>query len=205
MGNNHVFRSKDGVEYTLTVSEDVVQLNDGQVELVKEKIEGSEASVVESNSGVPIKVVTDEQSQAVIKLIESIFKDLSIEEILELELVDFTGHARQDRLSVKEILIERDWDQGNVEHEIVESLKRAFRVEQIRVRFDPETKESWKRFGFRIRGFKGKNRDESDGLDDAQVVINFEKDPEEFEETIMVITILEPDFKPIKKPKMDNH
>lgn len=176
--------SSDNVEYSLNVIEDVVALNKGQIELLEEQIQKMTSLEVESEKGVPIHAVTDEQSAQVIRFIEEILGNLSVPEIIEQELIDKTRHAIE-RASNDKLCIERNWNPENIEYEIVESIKRAHRVNQIRVRFDTKTKENWPQFGFKLTGFKnGKDND------DAQLVIYFEKDPEDMSDVIMVVTIL---------------
>lgn len=183
-------KSKDGVEYQLTVFEDVITLNKGQVDLIEEQIKKLESSDIESGKGIPIHVVPDEQSIAVTELIKEILSEFnSIEEIVKSGIIDTTFHAETERIQDAEICIDRDWDPENIDYEIAECLKRSYRVEQIRLRFDPETKESWPNFGFTIRGFKGGDNK----YKDAKLVIHFDEDPWEDEKTIMVITILTPD------------
>lgn len=182
-------KSKDGVEYTLNTFKDVITLTDGQISQIEEKIKKLQSLDVESSKGVSIVNVPDEQNTEVIRLIAGILKEFdSIEEIVLSSVIDTTAHAQKDRLDDVEICFDRMWDQENIDYEIAEAIKRSYRVEQIRVRFDPQTKESWPRFGFTIRGFKG-----GKGVyDDTKLVIHFDKDPLETSETIMVITILKP-------------
>jgi hypothetical protein len=183
-------KSKDGVEYTLTVFEDIVTLNQGQIEYIERRIEKLESSHIESSKGIPINDVTFEQSIKVTELISQILGEFeSIEEIIESEIIDTTLHAQTDRISNTEICIERDWDPDNVDYEIAECLKRSYKVEQIRLRFHPQTKKSWTRFGFTIRGYKGGR-----GVyNDAKLVIHFDEDPVEKDKSIVIITILTPD------------
>lgn len=181
--------SKDGVEYSLTVFEDVVALNKGQIELIEEEVKKHESSVVEKK-GIAVRAVSPEQNRTVINLISDILKDFStIEEIVESQIIDTTFHAGFERMNDAEICIDREWNPDNIDFEIAECIQRAFDVEQLRIRFDPESKESWPHFGFTIRGFKG-----GPGVYDnhGKIVIYFDKDPVEPETTIMVITILKP-------------
>ncbi|MGC8231132.1 hypothetical protein ACP2W0_19320 [Pseudobacillus badius] len=185
----HIFTSKDGVEYELTVVEDIIKLNRGQLELIEEKIQQLNSNDIESPSGIAIKAIETEQVFKITGLITELLSEYSsTQEILDSEIVDFTEHATE-RMNDSEVCINRDWDYEEVEHEIVECLRKSYNVEQIRLRFDPETKESYRHFGFRIRGFKDKERKR-----DAQIVIYFDEDPVNEQKTIMIITILEPDY-----------
>lgn len=188
---NNVFKSKDNIAYHLTTAKDVITLNHGQIELLEEKINKLESAAVESAKGVSITVIEKEQSFAIIGFIENLLKDFKTDqEIVDSEIIDFTQHATE-RINDYEICIERDWDYEKVEHEIAECLRRAYNVEQIRIRFDPITKKSYKHFGFTIRGFLNKDGEK---YKDAQLVIYFEEDPVDHDQTIMIITILTPDF-----------
>lgn len=182
-------KSSDGVEFKLTVFEDVVKLNKGQVELIEEEIGKIKSSEVENN-GVPVRAVTEKQSEKILNLISEILKDFStLEEIVESEIIDHTWHAEHDRISASEICIDRNWNYEKIDYEIAECIKRSYRVEQIRVRFDPHTKESWPTFAFTILGLKG-----GEGIHNAEIgkiVIYFDEDPLEEGKTIMVITILD--------------
>ncbi|HDR7368036.1 TPA: hypothetical protein QCX21_005944 [Bacillus toyonensis] len=179
-------KSRDGIEYKLTVFEDVITLNQGQIELIEEAVEGLDSTEVEGSSGIPIRAVSEEQSMKIVRFIEEIVSGLSIQEIVENEIIDTTFHA-QERISDVNICIERDWSIDEIDFEIAECIKRAFRVDQIRVKFDPETKESWPHLGFSIRGLKrGEQRKE------GRLVIHFQTDP--LGSPIMLITILTPDY-----------
>jgi hypothetical protein len=185
-------QSKDGIEYNLTVFEDIITLNKGQISLIEEQIQSIKSSEVENFIGVPINAVTDKQSAQVIKLISTILEDFSsVDETVKLEVIDITFHVDKDKLNDVEIYIERDWGDENMDYEIAECLKRSFRVEQLRIRFDPKSKDSWPHFGFTVRGFKG-----GKGIYDQteQIVIFFNEDPLKKGKTILVITILTPDY-----------
>jgi hypothetical protein len=184
-----VFTSKDGVEYELTVVEDIITLTRGQIELIEDEIQKLNSDDIESPKGIVIKVIENEQIFKITLLIQELLSEYSsTQDILDSEIVDFTKHATK-RKNDRQICIERDWDYEEVEHEIVECLKKSYNVEQIRFRFDPETKKSYKHFGFRIRGFK-----DQENKQDAQIVVYFDEDPIDQSKTIMVVTILEPDY-----------
>jgi hypothetical protein len=187
-----IIKSSDGVEYQLTVFEDIIKLNRGQIELIEEEIQRHSSSEVENNSGIHIRAVTDDQSAEVIDVISSILREYeSIQEIVDSEVIDYTFHAAKERIIDPEICIERNWDPNKVEYEIAECLKKAFRVEQIRIRFDPVTKQSWPRFAFTIKGLIER---EPKKYDEGKIVVHFAEDPVDKEQTIMVITILKPDY-----------
>lgn len=186
-----IVKSRDNVEYKLTVFEDIVTLNDRQVRLIEKKIKELNSSEVESSKGIPIFNIPFEQSSQVIKVIQEILKEFStIEEIVKSGIIDSTSHAELERKSDVEICIERDWDPEAIDYEIAESIKRSYSVDQIRIRFDRETKESWPKLGFTILGLKGGKR----VYTPAKLVIYFDDDPIENDKTIMVITILKSEF-----------
>ncbi|MEW4226375.1 hypothetical protein [Rossellomorea marisflavi] len=185
--HKNTFKSKDNIIYELTIDKDIITLNKGQVELLGERIEEMTSKEIEG-AGVPINAVTDRQVYTVLKLLDEILKDYDTPtEILDDEIIDFTQHALE-RMSDEEVCIKRDWSYGEVDQEVAMCLKRAYNMDQIRIRFDEETKESKKHFGFRIQGNK---RDDSYNILEAQVAVYFEDDPVDNSKTIMVITILE--------------
>lgn len=184
MENNRKFISRDGVEYTLTVQEDIIELQPEQIKSIQDEISKLDSNVIESQRGVSLSLWREEQQQKVLNKISEILKDFSFEEIVDLELIDTTFHAEDERISDTEICIERDWDPSTIDYEIAECLKRSYSVEQVRFRFNSTTKESWKNFSFTIKGLKGKNNDS------GKIVIYFQDDPIEREKNIMVITIL---------------
>jgi len=184
-----IVKSKDNIEYQLTVFDDVIALKDGQIHQIKKKISTLKSAEIESGKGIPIFNIPLEQSTQVIGLITEILKEFkTIEEIVESGIIDYTSHAEMDRKSDTEICIARDWNHESIDYEIAEAIKRSYRVEQIRIRFDPKTKKNWPSLGFTILGLKGK-----DGAP-AKLVIYFENDPVEKNKTIMVVTILKPDY-----------
>jgi hypothetical protein len=186
---NKTFISKDGVEYTLLVTEDIIKLEQKQIDTLGEQIASMNSDKVESNSGVPLHLWREEQNRKVVDTILEILSPFeSIQEILDSEIIDYTGHAKKDRISNVEICIERDWNPDKVEYEIAETLKHSYKAEQVRIRFDPVSKESWPRFGFTITGLKNGEKREP-----GKIVIHFAEDPVDTERTIMVITILKPE------------
>jgi hypothetical protein len=191
---NKVFTSKDGVEYSLTVFEDIITLEQKQIDALEEQVASMDSTKVESSSGVFLHLWREEQNRKVIDTILEILRPFdSIQEILDSEVIDFTGHAEKDRISDREICIEREWNPEEVEYEIAEALKNSYKAEQVRIRFDPVSKESWPRFAFTITGLKNGDR-----KDPGKVVIHFEGDPVEEGRTIMIITILKPqEYKPL--------
>lgn len=174
--------SKDGQTYTLTVTEDVIKLTPKQIEAIEKKISTLDAIDVESEYGINIFLGDQKQKDRIIETINGILGELSVNEILDLQIVDFTGHAKHDRVDNQEICIERNWSHSRAKEEIVEALKDAYDVEQVRIRFSSTTKKSWDHFSFRVIGLVGNTTKE--------VVISFEPDPEEDSTTIMVVTIL---------------
>jgi copper chaperone CopZ len=180
----HTFTSRDGVEYHLTIVEDIIRLTPEQISKIGEYIKDMLSSQIESEEGVSLHLWRNEQIMAVQKAIESVLGDRSIETIEELELVDTTSHAKQDRINQREICIDRNWNPDRVEKEIINCLKTCYGVEQVRIRFSSKTKCSWPHFTFRIKGFKNEKREE------GQLVTYFKEDPLEEEKVIMVVTIL---------------
>ncbi|GIO35528.1 hypothetical protein J41TS12_03890 [Paenibacillus antibioticophila] len=181
--SKRTFTSKDGKKFELTTIENVIQLTEYQLTLLDQKI--SELTSVEINqSGISLKVIPT-QAAKVMNIINQILGTFSIEEILDLHLVDFTGHAKSERIGSQEICIEREWSYEKTEEEIIECLKGNSDVEQVRIRFNREGK-SWKKFAFKVWGYIGVK----DKVKEKAVVISFEDDPLESEKTILVITML---------------
>jgi hypothetical protein len=185
MRTSEKFKSKDGVEYTLTVIKDIIRLRPEQILTLKKEISAMNSEDVESSRGISLELWREDQANAVLEAISSILKGHSVGDILDLELIDFTFHA-QERKSDESISVQRDWDHKRIDYEIAECLKRSYKAEQVRIRFDERTKESFPKFSFTIWGFKNKNQDP------GKLVIYFEDDPVEDSQTIMVVTILTP-------------
>jgi hypothetical protein len=179
-------KSADGVEYELTVFEDIIELTDDQIEAIKRDVASKQSTQVESDRGIELSLLhRHDQNTKILEAIQKILGDSSIEEIVDSGVIDTTTHADVDRLSDTEILIKRNWALEDVEYEIAECLKNSYRAERVRIRFNPHTKKSWKHFTFTIWGRKGND-------DHGKLVIYFEEDPIDHEKTIMVVTILEP-------------
>jgi len=183
-------KSSDNTEYELCIDEDAVELSSRQVEIIQEMAEEMKSVEIEED-GISLKHVPEEQSRQIIRAIEKVLKEFdSYEEIINSGVFDYTSHAAE-RINDTETVIYREWNPQDIDYEIAECLKRAYNVEQIRVRFNGETKKSWPRLGFRIRGSKD---DDHGDRHDSQLVFHFDKDPIDQENTIMIITILKPDY-----------
>lgn len=184
MKKRKTFLSRDGVKYTLMVEEDIIKLRQEQIDSLEKEILNMDSHVVESSRGVSLHIYRDEQEQQILAILREILEKFSIEEIVDFELIDTTFHAEHDRKSNHEICIQRDWNPTNIDYEIAECLKRSYGVEQVRIRFDPITKESWRKFSFTIYGLKNKHNET------GKLAIYFEDDPIDKDKTVVVITIL---------------
>lgn len=184
MKKRRTFFSKDGVEYTLMVEEDIIQLHSKQIDSIKKEISNMESCDVESDRGVALYIYRQEQKDQVLTAISEILNGFSIQEILDFELIDTTFHAEHERKSNDEIIIERKWNPTKIDYEIAECLKRSYEVDQARIRFNPETKDSWEKMSFTVHGLKNKHGEP------GRLVVCFENDPVEQDKTIMLITLL---------------
>ncbi|CDO05232.1 hypothetical protein BN988_03822 [Oceanobacillus picturae] len=180
--------TKDQVEYTIDVTEKVVQLTDKQFLSLEDSIQRLESEIIEEK-GINLYNIPEEQSQKILNELDRIIGEFTIDELLEYEIIDFHSHALE-RIGDEKICIDRRWTYENADKEIAECLKRAYSVEQVRLRFNKMTKRSWKQLAFNIKGSIGRGAERRDG----NVVINFDEDPLG-DEQVMVITILEPEYK----------
>lgn len=178
--------SKDKVKYHLTVVEDIITLEPEQIEAIKNEIAKSDSCSIEER-GISLDLYRTHQKQAVMDALSGVLQGLEVEEIHDLQLVTPTEHAEKDRMDDEVICLQRNWDPERVMYQVIHCLKRAFNVDQVRIRFDDETKESLPNFAFRVKGFKSEK-------DEGRVVIYFKDDIIEMDKTIRVITILPAEF-----------
>lgn len=182
----NTFTSKDGIKYHLTVLEDIIKLEPKQIQAIKKEISEKESQHIEEN-GISLNLYRTHQIIAVMETIKEILQGLEVEEIHDLQLVTPTEHAEEHRMNDETICLQRNWDPETVMYQIIYCLKEAFNVDQVRIRFDDETKESLPNFAFRVKGFKSDK-------DEGRVVIYFKDDLIEMDKTIRVITILPAEF-----------
>lgn len=182
MNTHEEMVSRDGHKYILTVMEDIIKLSENQISEIRRLISKRNSIQVESPNGINLRLGNPDQKKQILAAIQGILNNLSVKEILDLQIVDFTHHGGYERISDEEICIDRDWNYDKADEEVVETLQTSYDVEGVRIRFNASTKQSWNHFAFRVVGIV-------DGVP-KDVVIYFEPDPEDASTTIMVVTIL---------------
>lgn len=182
---NKRFVSKDGVEYVLSNTKDVIELTDEQIESIKSSVEKMDSDRVTSTQGIDLVLWRAKQSKDIIDEVSRILRGCdTVDDIINAELF-LTEHSEVDRISDREVMIKRKWDPDNTERQIAHCLKTCYKAEKVRIRFDKNTRKSWNTFSFIIWGFK--DEDKTPG----ELVIYFEKDPDPQEDKIIkVVTVL---------------
>lgn len=180
--------SKDGIEYTLLVSDKVIQLTENQMFSLERTIKESDTAIIEREKGHDLVNIQSEQSSKIKNKIQSIFNNMSEQDLIDEEYLNFSAHATQ-RINSREVCIERYWNYGKAELEVAECLNRAYSVEHIRIKFNKNTKKSFFEPAFKIKGSIGRGQDMRDG----EVIILFQEDAFG-EEEVMVVTILRPEY-----------
>lgn len=182
------FTSKDNKAYKFRFYDEVITLDERQINAVERRIKELNSETIDSE-GVALKNIDFDQAAIIIQTIDDILKDFNdYQDIVDSEIIRNTEHSLE-RVSDKQIMIDRDWSHEKVTLEIAECLKRSFTVEQIRIKFSSKSNEDFKSFAYTIKGLKN-------GYDEAKLVVAIEKDPVEIpgeeESIIILITVLTP-------------